>query len=168
MSNLNYFSIFNLDVGFDLNLAELEKIYFSKQREFHPDRLVGKSPSERTAAISQSMSVNSAYETLKSPLKRIWHILNLEGIEQDKIKPDNKILIEIMEIREQLADAGDTSELEKISAKNKIAIAQIIGDILLGFAAKDLDLLTKLATRFSYLAKIEEEIIAKIRIISAR
>ena len=101
---MSYFSIFNIEPIFEIELSKLESEYFKAQRQYHPDRFVGKPAEEKMAALQKSMDINKAYEVLKDPLKRAQHLLALQGItvgtEKDSVKPVNELLMEVMELRE--------------------------------------------------------------------
>lgn len=114
----SYFDILSTLPAFDLDIAALEAAYLKAQRQFHPDRFVGKPQAEKMAALQKSMDINQAYETLKNPLKRAQYLLGLQGIivgtEADSIKPSQALLMEIMELREQaegIKNADDMNEL---------------------------------------------------------
>jgi len=163
----DHFAVFGLPRCFHVDTAVLDKCYFDAQREFHPDRLVGKSAGERQRAIGRSMLINEAYQLLKSPLERARHLLALEGIALDSVKPDKKLLVEIMELRESLADATGAEALEKLVAQNEnaeedtlVALARAFTGLALGDAAQ-------LTMRLSYLVKLKEEIRIKKKAVSA-
>ena len=121
---MNFFEIFSLPPAFSLDLTALESAYFKAQRQFHPDRFVGKSPEEKLAALQKSMDINQAYETLKNPLKRAQYLLFLQGIiigtEKDTIKPSPNLLMEIMELRENPIAHEKLAEMVK-NSQNLIA-----------------------------------------------
>lgn len=155
---LNYFFLFELQQAFDIDLSALEKKYFSAQMRFHPDRLIGKSAIERQQSIHQSMIINEAYETLKTPLKRALHMLQLEGITQDSIKASQDLLMEIMELREKLADAGTQTQLQAISSQTVAATERTKTALSEAFSRADNAAAAQLAMRLSYLLKLAEEI----------
>ncbi|MEZ5690953.1 MAG: Fe-S protein assembly co-chaperone HscB [Rickettsiales bacterium] len=99
-----YFSLFNLNPAFDIDISNLESEYFKAQRLFHPDRFIGKSAEEKIQALQKSADINKAYDVLKNPLKRAQHLLELQGIivgtDKDSVKPANELLMEVMELRE--------------------------------------------------------------------
>ena len=161
----DYFALFGLSRDFNIDISDLEKRYFLIQRELHPDRLIGKSAQERTLAISRSMTVNSAYETLKSPLKRAWHMLAWEGIAQDSVKPSQDLLMETMQLREELAEAETEAALNGLETENTRGRERIIQELAVAFADKDYPRAAQTATHFSYLGKALEEIKAKKKII---
>jgi molecular chaperone HscB len=106
VSMFNYFDLFEITPAFNIDLAALEAAYFKAQRQFHPDRFVGKTPEDKLAALQKSMDINQANETLKNPLKRAQYLLFLQGIivgtDKDSVKPTTDLLAEIMELREEL------------------------------------------------------------------
>ena len=104
----NLFEILGLAPAFRLEEKALERAYFTQQRLWHPDRFVGKPEAARIEAVTRSQQLNDAYETLKHPLRRAEHLLELQGIfvltEDAKASP--AILMEMMELREAVADRG--------------------------------------------------------------
>ena len=83
---LTYFQIFGLEPVFEVDLPQLESLYFQLQSRVHPDRFVSESSQEQGFATQQSMLLNEAYKTLKDPLSRGKYLLSLfegtlEGIE---------------------------------------------------------------------------------------
>lgn len=157
----DYFSVFGLSPSFDIDLADLEKRYFIAQREFHPDRMVSKSTQARTLAISRSMLLNSAYETLQSPLRRAQYLLLLQGVKSDAIKPSQELLIETMELREQLAEAQAASELSVLESRTEAGKVNVITQICQAFQENRYLMAGELAIRLSYLSKMADEIRVK-------
>lgn len=104
----NLFEILSLPASFDLNLKTLEQHYFAAQRQWHPDRFVGKGEDMRGEAAHKSVLINDAYDTLKNPLERAKHLLELQGIFiDDETNPPPVLLMEMMELRERIHDASD-------------------------------------------------------------
>lgn len=101
----NYFGLLSLPESFEINLQQLEQSYFTAQRQYHPDRFVGKPDGERLAAMQRSADINQAYKTLKDPLTRAQHLLKRQGIlvgtDRDTVKPAPELLAEVMEWREE-------------------------------------------------------------------
>ncbi len=156
----NLFEILGLPVQFALNLKTLEDAYFMAQRACHPDRFVGKPEADRIAAITRSQLVNDAYETLKDPLRRAEHLLELQGIfalgEDAKASP--QVLMEMMELRERVADAGQSGvELATVIEEIKSEASRTQTEIEQAFDAKDYAKATEATVRFHYLGKAMEE-----------
>ena len=98
----NYFEIFDLSPKLDLDLNSLEEQYLQLQLQFHPDLLIHKTQKEQELAKIKISQINNAYEILKDPLKRAIYFLEINNIFIDSIKPDNMLLVDIMEIKEEL------------------------------------------------------------------
>lgn len=158
----DYFTVLGLKPAFPLNLNTLEEHYIAAQREAHPDRHVGKPEAERLALIQRSMLVNDAYETLKNPLSRAEHLLEMQGIfvnsEDDTVKPEPALLMEVMELREQLQDASNDREvLRHLLDDIKKAMQDCSDGMEEAFGAADYPYAAKLTMRLQYLGKALEE-----------
>ena len=156
----NLFEILGLAPDFTLNLKALEQAYFTAQRVTHPDRFIGKPEAERVAAISRSQLVNDAYETLKDPLRRAEHLLEIENIHAlaDEQKVPNDILMEMMELRERIFDNGDNgAALASLIEEIKALAAANSKTLEVAFATKDYATATHETIRLQYLGKAMEE-----------
>lgn len=117
----NHFEIFNINPSLDLNMDSIEEKYLELQLKSHPDLMINKSPEEQQKAANDSSNINNAYEILKDPLKRAIYFLEINNIFIDSIKPDNMLLMEIMEIKEEFEMADKKKrEVIKKDLKNKI------------------------------------------------
>jgi molecular chaperone HscB len=159
---INYFEILGTPASFTLDVKALEKAYFNAQMAAHPDRQIGKSEAERVVAIERSMSVNEAYETLKNPLTRAEHLLALSGIkvnsDDDSVKPSQALLMEIMELREQIADArADAKKLLALVADIRLAADQLSDELREAFTVGDLAHAAAGTIKLHYLGKAAEE-----------
>ena len=59
----------------------LEKAYRNIQSRVHPDRFASAGDAERRASLQWTTRVNEAYRTLKDPVQRAKHILDLHGVD---------------------------------------------------------------------------------------
>ena len=158
----SFFDILGLPASYALDSKALEQAYFSAQRATHPDRFVGKSEVERVMAITQSQLVNDAYDTLKNPLTRAEHLLELQGIfalaEENNANVPPAVLMEMMDLRERIADAGHegaalaamVGEVKALASANDKLLAE-------AFAAGDYQTATHETLRLQYLGKAMEE-----------
>jgi molecular chaperone HscB len=101
----NYFELFGLEPGFDLDPRYLAERYRELQRQVHPDRFASASDQERLLSVQQAAQVNEAYQTLKSPLPRARYLLELLGVSMNDrdTTMDPLFLMEQIELREALA-----------------------------------------------------------------
>ena len=77
----DYFRVFNLVRGFQIDLPALETEFHRLSRKLHPDRFARASEQERGWSLAGSSLLNDAYRTLKDPLARTEYLLKLEGAE---------------------------------------------------------------------------------------
>ncbi|MBW0488624.1 hypothetical protein O181_028339 [Austropuccinia psidii MF-1] len=134
---LNYFDIFDIQKTFDLDLNQLKRAYHRWQQVVHPDF------SQHTQVESSnfglmymkewSMLINQANETLRDDLKRAEYMIELDGrirlSQETESLTDPTILIEIMEVREQLAEAQSLQEVESIARLNTSSITETLKEI---------------------------------------
>ena len=115
---LDYFEVLGLPRRFAVDLAELERRYLELSRQVHPDRVAGRAADERSGAAGHAMELNQAYRAVKRDLPRAEHILRLEGMTIEDNQPvGQELLMEILELREELAEAkaaGDRDVLGRL------------------------------------------------------
>ena len=159
---MNYFELLGSSPSFDLNLKTLESAYFAAQRQYHPDRFVGKPPEERAAAAQRSADINKAYETLKTPLKRAQYLLYLQGItvgtEADSIKPSEALLMETMEWRERIAEAKDKDLLNGLHGELEKLMSRSVKVIANNHMFAQWDTMAQETLRLGYIIKAQEEL----------
>ena len=120
MALASKFAVLGVPESYDLSSEELDKKFRELSLRLHPDRFAKAPPAERVAALSRSSALNDAYRTLKSPVGRAEHLLELAGIpigEGEHV--DQGFLMEILELREELAQAkagGDAAKLAALGA----------------------------------------------------
>jgi molecular chaperone HscB len=158
---LDHFRRLGLEADFDVDLDVVEKRYLGFQRAVHPDRFASKPARERAFAESQAVALNEAYETLKDPLRRAAYLLSLHGIDasvsKDQTVRDPELLLEAMEAREALTEAGSIEQVEKLQAKSGAHAIAVLADLSKAFADGELEAANRLTTRLKYLRKYLEE-----------
>lgn len=159
---IDHFKRLNMPLDFDLGIKKLEVAYFSLQTKLHPDRFAQKSEKEKMFSMQQSMSVNEAYETLKSPLTRAEYILKLAGVivnaDNSTIKPSQAILLESMETRERLAALSSAEEIRQITIETMESKLCAIDAIKQNFIDEKLTDAAQNTIKLRYLEKLTEEI----------
>jgi molecular chaperone HscB len=109
---MDAFEVLQLAPRFSLDVPALEAQYRELQRHLHPDRFVNAPAAERRESLARAVAVNEAYRALRDELKRAEILLSRAGrrtSEQETVEPET--LMEVMELREQLADARATRDL---------------------------------------------------------
>ena len=114
---MNYFEVFGLPRVLNLDLKALEKSFHELSRKYHPDYFTTAPAEERQHALQMTATLNDAYRTLRHPVRRVEHLLQIEGFKPDGSKVPRTFLMEIFDINEQLEEvkAGSASK-EQIAA----------------------------------------------------
>jgi len=157
----NYFALFDLPVGFEVNLAQLGERYREVQRELHPDRYASASAHEQRLAVQYSALVNEAYATLRKPLPRALYLLELAGMTREAIdgQPlDGGFLITQMELREKLETMDELVDpepaLEHLLAEIGEDIATQQAEFAQAYAAGDTGRAATACVKIQYLDKL--------------
>ena len=136
------FALLGLAPTFDVDLAALERAFFERSKQLHPDRAGGASAAERVAVLTQSRALNDAYQLIKRPVPRAEYLLARAGVTiGDNERLDPAFLMEILELREELAEAraaGNTALVGKLQAAMQARRNDALGALSPLFAAGDL------------------------------
>jgi molecular chaperone HscB len=121
----NYFELFSLAPDFDINITKLNTQYQQQVAKFHPDKFASSSDNkQKTLALQNTSLINTAFETLKSPLSRANYLLELNGInvfDEKDTQMNVDFLISQIELRESLGIIQ--------TAKDEAALDTFIKDI---------------------------------------
>jgi molecular chaperone HscB len=161
----NHFELFNLAPAYSLDTERLEDSYKELQSLVHPDRYTQAADAERRASMQWTTRVNEAYSTLRDPVQRAKHILELHGVDvgfETNTQMPTDFLMQQLETREQLEEAlqkKDSGFLDSLrnslSGKRKILEAQIGESI---DARKDYAGAVDLVRKLMFLEKLDAEI----------
>ena len=135
------FALLGLAPTFDVDLAALERAFFERSKQLHPDRAAGAGAAERVAVLSRSRALNDAYQLIKRPVPRAEYLLARAGVTiGDNERLDPAFLMEILELREELAGArvaGDVARVEQLQRAMQARRAEALGALSGLFAAGD-------------------------------
>ena len=111
------FELFAVPRRFEQDRAALDTRWRALQAEVHPDRFVAEGAAAQRVAMQWAVRVNEAYQRLKDPLRRAAYLCELNGApieaENNTAMPA-RFLIQQMEWREALDEAGDVPAVEKL------------------------------------------------------
>ena len=105
-SSSDAFGLLGLPAQFDLDPSVIERAFFDKSKELHPDGFANAPTAERVAALSRSRALNDAYKMLKNPVARAEYLLSQAGVTigaNEQLEP--AFLMEVLELREELVAA---------------------------------------------------------------
>lgn len=175
----DHFEVLGVPRRYHLDGAELEEKYLALQKETHPDRFAKAAPKERLDAVVRNTELNDAYKVLKNDVKRAEYLLKLEGIDLGDEKPqattgatkqlvvDPRLLMEVMELRESLADArgeGDEAKVRELTAdvqRRQGEAKKIVEDGFTAFEKGDrgkLDAIARALVSLRYYARFMDEV----------
>ncbi|MEB6378700.1 co-chaperone HscB [Leclercia adecarboxylata] len=122
---MDYFTLFGLPAGYEIDTQALAARFQDLQRQYHPDKFASGTQAEQLAAVQHSATINQAWQTLRNPLSRAEYLLSLHGFdlssEQHTVR-DTAFLMEQLELREELDEidqAKDEARLERFMQRIK-------------------------------------------------
>jgi molecular chaperone HscB len=169
-----------LPARYDLDPADLEARYRELSKVLHPDRHAQKPANERRLNLGKAVEVNEAYRALKDDLSRAAALLELKGHvvggrggpggpggrggQEPAAEP--AFLMEVMELREELADARKASDIDRVgrlgetvSAKLRAATSEMADAFTaLGAEAEDVAPIAALLGRLRYYRRFLDEV----------
>ncbi len=162
LTSSSHFELFGLPAAFSIDELMLEKAYRDIQSQVHPDRFARAGDAERRASLQWTTRVNEAYRTLKSPVQRARHLLDLQGVDvafETNTAMPPEFLMQQMELREELEEAKDAKTLDTLRSnlvKEKRALENTIAETI--DAKKDYKGAADLVRRLQFLHRLDEEI----------
>src|SRR2546422_1154119 len=161
----NHFELFGLQPAFSLDETGLERSYREIQARVHPDRFAHAGDAERRASLQWTTRVNEAYRTLRDPLQRARHLLELRGVdvafETNTAMPAD-FLVQQMALRESLEeaveakDAASLDSLRKGLVEEQRRLEKQIGESI--DARKDYRGAAELVRKLMFLDKLDTEV----------
>ncbi len=122
MSARDYFALFQIEPGFHVDTAALERAYHSLLTRFHPDRFAGKPQVEQRVAAQLCADINSGFRTLSNEVARAEYLLKRAGVDLAQAEREGvgtEFLMMQITLRERLEDidSGDSSGRQAVMAE---------------------------------------------------
>ncbi|CAG8998461.1 MAG: Co-chaperone protein HscB [Candidatus Celerinatantimonas neptuna] len=112
---MNYFDLFSLAPGFDVDKNALSACFRQLQSQYHPDNYAGAGFQEKAIALHKASTINDAYQTLLHPERRAQYMLQLHGIDisnEQQTMQDLDFLMAQMSLREELESLSQSDDPE--------------------------------------------------------
>jgi molecular chaperone HscB len=113
---MNYFELFGLPIGFQVDTKQLRASFMEIQKASHPDKFAQGTSEEQEAALEQSSMANKGFTLLNQKERVLPYVLEIKGIltpdEKYALEPD--FLMEMMDLNEAWMDADDDATKEAI------------------------------------------------------
>jgi molecular chaperone HscB len=143
----------------------LEKAYREIQARVHPDRFAHAGDAERRASLQWTTRVNEAYRTLKNPVQRGRHLLELRGIDvafETNTQMPTDFLMQQLELREELEAATggkDSSRLDGLRSRLRLQETKLESEIAEAIdGKKDYAGAAELVRKLMFLERLDAEI----------
>jgi molecular chaperone HscB len=108
-----------------LDLDDLQKRFYARSRELHPDRFARASAAEQQAALDASSVLNDAYRALRDRVQRGEYFLKREGLEAGELRAPADLLEEVFELNmalEELQSGDDAAGAQVESARARFVV----------------------------------------------
>jgi molecular chaperone HscB len=129
----DYFDFFQLPRQFTIDRYILDQSYLKIQQEVHPDRHSQASDAQKRRSLQMATYANTAYQTLKQPVKRGLYLCELIGLDaqlETNTSMPRAFLMQQMEWREALDEAREDFEsLEKLQEEVQGTLKHVIATI---------------------------------------
>jgi molecular chaperone HscB len=161
----NHFELFGLAPAFALETEALERSYREIQSQVHPDRFAHAGDAERRASLQWTTRINEAYRTLKDPVQRGKHFLELHGVDvafETNTQMPTDFLMQQLELREELESATggkDASRLDRLRSGLRVKKQALEGQIGQAIdVKKDYPGAAELVRKLMFLDRLDSEI----------
>jgi molecular chaperone HscB len=158
----SHFELFGLTPAFAIEGEALERSYREIQSKVHPDRFAHAGDAERRASLQWTTRVNEAYRTLKDPVQRAKHLLELHGVDvafETNTAMPPEFLMQQMELRESLEEAKTPASLDEMRKRLRQSKAELQKQIAEALdTRKDYAGAAGLVRKLQFLDRLDEEI----------
>jgi molecular chaperone HscB len=129
MTETDHFELFGLERRWRVDRDAVERRYLELSQQHHHDHAVGQSTAAQRAAMEQSSRINAAYRVLRDPVQRAEYLIKLGGVDLDSSDPQTgaphptqEFLIEMIDLRERLADGQAEQLRDDVEARADAAL----------------------------------------------
>ena len=175
-AGIDRFVVLGLPRKFDVDLGAAESAYKELSRQLHPDRFAKADPRARKAALARTVEINDAWRTVKDPLRRADYLLELAGFglvgddqkggqtaTTKKVAAPPAFLIEILELRDELAEAQRSNDAVKVAfmaEEMRSRAAAAMKAVAAAFEADQFEEAARMVVAFRYYQRFLDEVAA--------
>jgi len=118
----DYFTCFGLPRLLSIDAQALETKFYELSRAFHPDFFQRKTDAEQAISLDNSALLNTAYRTLKDPIRRAEYLVQLEAgsVKDIRTSPPADLFEEILELQEDLDEFRTVSSDDQTSERDRL------------------------------------------------
>jgi molecular chaperone HscB len=137
----DYFSVFELPRKLNIDTSMLQREFYAKSRQLHPDNFATASAEKQQWSLEQTSLLNDAFRVLKDPIERTKYLVELEGVrleeqsrnatdaardsnaEKKQVVPP-ELLEEVFELNMQLQELRMAKQMGEESPENAAELQQ--------------------------------------------
>jgi molecular chaperone HscB len=116
---MKFYEALGLEPKLAIDLDDLQKRFYDRSRQWHPDRFSRASSEEKQRSEEMTAMLNDAFRALREPVSRAEYFLRESGLELSKDAPP-ELLEEVFELNMALEELRGGDE----SARPQLAAAQ--------------------------------------------
>lgn len=160
------FATLGVEPRFDLDADALASRHRELSKALHPDRYASAPAAERRMALGRAIEVNEAYRALRDPVRRAEAVARHLGLpvgETSEPKPSPALLMEMMEAREELAEATRSKDASRVVGLGDAMRARergLTASIARAFASDERDAVLPLLGELRYVRRFLDEVAA--------
>lgn len=165
----DYFERLQLPRSFSVEKQELKQSYRKLMATLHPDRHTMESQEKQDDFSEEASQVTRAYSILQNPHERAVHLLELMGRPLEEAASSEVVgmefLMEIMELREEIAETTEEADLERLIDDNQARMDAVGVKLATAFENADtLDDALQLTAQLQYWNRIDETLQEKTEV----
>lgn len=161
----NYFEVFGLDVGYDIDAEKLASSYQHLQSQYHPDKYAGGSDQNRRLALQVTAYINQAHDALRNEQGRARYLLEMQDLnfdfEKDTTK-DMQFLMDQMELREKIDEADQADDpldtLDSLAAEARQQKNNLVQEFQHHFAQAEWDEAKDIVLKMQFFTRLQQQI----------
>jgi len=118
---MNFYESLGLEPKLALDTGDLQKRFYERSRQWHPDRFSRASADDQQKALDMTAVLNDAFRTLRDPVTRAEYFLKARGVELSNTPPP-ELLEEVFELNmalEELRSGEDSARPQLIEAQER-------------------------------------------------
>ncbi len=166
---MNYFELFGLPIGFQVDTNKLRAAFMDIQRASHPDKFAQSNSYEQDEALERSALANKGFSLLNNKDQIMPYVLELKGIidADEKYALSPAFLMEMMELNEAWMEADDATAKQSILSQIKAIQDEILEPIKSYLEMDQIDSISQEAMlqikEYYYKKKYLDRILAEFR-----
>ena len=166
---MNYFALFGLPIGFQVDTNKLRAAFMDIQRASHPDKFAQSNAYEQEEALERSALANKGFSLLNNKEQILPYVLELKGIinADEKYALSPAFLMEMMELNEAWIEADDETAKQSILSQIKAIQDEILEPIKVYLEMDQIDSISQEAMlqikEYYYKKKYLDRILAEFR-----